>query len=75
MGRDGFSGRIDLNGFMRILDLYSEVHRLDCWDKMEMLDKLLIVSRVEDEKREHDKPLRSAQHPAASGKPCLGRKR
>ncbi len=74
LGRDGFSGRIDLNGFMKVLDLYAEIHDLDCWDKMEMLDKLMVVTRVEDEKREHNRPM-SQPHSKGNDRTTIGRKR
>lgn len=73
MGRDGFSGRIDLNGFMKVMDLYSEVHGLDCWDKMEMLDKLIVVTRIEEDKRAADSPMKG--QPQQGGRPTIGGRR
>ena len=52
LGRD-FNGRIDINGFLKIVDIYSEMLDLDSFDKKELLDYFSIVSKVEEKSRKN----------------------
>lgn len=50
-GRD-INGRLDLNVFLKVVDIYSEIMGLDAYDKLELLRKARIISGIEESKRE-----------------------
>lgn len=54
-GRD-FNGRVDINGFLKVVDIYSDLLDLDSFDKKELLDYFSIISKVEEESRKN-KPI------------------
>jgi len=50
-GRD-INGRLDLNVFLKVVDIYSEVMNLDAHDKLDLLRKARIISGIEEEKKD-----------------------
>ena len=45
------NGRLDLNVFLKIADIYSEIFDLNAWDKLELIKKFRVVSGVEEKAR------------------------
>ena len=54
------NGRLDFNVFIKIIDLYGEILKLDAYDKLELIRKAQFISSIEEEHRSNkseNKPI------------------